>query len=147
MTWIGQKCPFLLFPPTQLSLYFIYHFFAFLFNHHFAFSFCFRAQEKPKFSLFFHLFFIVGHKKMLRDVNCRDPSSWEHVPRTSWWHMARITIRITPIRIHVMRPSYPDWLKEVQTTLINIDIWTAFTIHPYDQHRSSGYDCPGHWLK
>ena len=27
---------------------------------------------------------------------CRDPSSWEHVPRISWWHVARVTIRITP---------------------------------------------------
>ena len=102
---------------------------------------------------------------------CRDPSYWEHVPRTSWWHMAHITIRITPIRIHVMRLSYPDYLKEVQATLINIrhpndfylisglpkrssnDTYKHKTsgqlsqIHPNDQHRSSGYDCPGHWLK
>ena len=45
-----------------------------------------------------------------------------------------------PIRIQVMRPSYPDCLKEVQTTLINIDIWTDFTMYPNDQHRSPGYD-------
>ena len=79
--------------------------------------------------------------------DCRDPSSWEHVPHISWWHMARIIIRITPIRIHMTCFSYPDCLKEGQTTLINISIRTAFTIHPNDQHRSSGYDCPGHWLK
>ena len=63
--------------------------------------------------------------------HCRDPSSWEHVPRTLWWHVARITIRITPIRIHMTRLSYPDCLKEVQTTLINIR-------HPDDFHLISG---------
>ena len=50
-------------------------------------------------------------------------------------------------KIHGARFSYSDCLKEGQTTLISINIWTTFTIHPDDQHRSSGYDCPGHWLK
>ena len=53
-------------------------------------------------------------------VGTPPPPSWEHVPRTSWWHEARITIQITPIRIHVTRLSYPDCLKEGQTTLISI---------------------------
>ena len=56
-------------------------------------------------------------------MQCRDPSSWEHVARTSWWHVARITTRI-----HVTRLSYPDCLKEVQTTLIS-------TIHPDGFHK------------
>ena len=50
-------------------------------------------------------------------------------------------------KIHGARFSYSDCLKEGQTTLISINIWPTFTIHPDDQHRSSGYDCPGHWLK
>ena len=47
-------------------------------------------------------------------------------------------------KIHGARFSYLDCLKEGQTTHICINIRTAFTIHPDDQHRSSGYDCPGH---
>ena len=67
----------------------------------------------------------------MRRSQCRDPSSWEHVSRTSWWHVARATIRITLIRIHVTCLSYPDHLKEVRTTLIN-------KRHPDDFHLISG---------
>ena len=56
-----------------------------------------------------------GDRTVVEGPGCRDPSSWEHVPRTSWWHEARITIRI-----HVTRLSYPDCLKEGRTTLISI---------------------------
>ena len=77
---------------------------------------------------------------------CRDPSSWEHVSHTSWWHVACIIIRITLIRIslriHVARFSYPDYLKEGHTTLVNITSGRLPQMHPDDQHRPSGYD----WL-
>nr|CAN63873.1 hypothetical protein VITISV_036035 [Vitis vinifera] len=73
-----------------------------------------------------------------------------------------------PIRIRVTRLSYPDCLKEAQTTLINIRHPDDFhfisglpqgssndtckhrtsgrlsEIHPDDQHKSSEYNCPGH---
>ena len=50
------------------------------------------------------------------DGICRDPSPW--------WHVARISIRISSIRIsprgHVARFSYPDSLREKHMTLANI---------------------------
>ena len=64
--------------------------------------------------------------------NCRDPSSWEHVPHTSWWHVAHIIIRITLIRVHAARFSYPDYLKEKHTALISMTSERLPQMHPDD---------------
>ena len=47
-------------------------------------------------------------------------------------------------KAHMTRLSHPDYLKEYQTTLINITSERLYTIHPNDQHMSSGYNCPDH---
>ena len=98
--------------------------------------------------------------------SCRDPSSWEHAPHGgTHYHPDH------PIRIRVTRLSYPDCLKEAQTTLINIRHPDDFHLisgppqgssndtcknrtfgrlpqmHSDDQHKPSEYNCLDHWLK
>nr|CAN63323.1 hypothetical protein VITISV_022240 [Vitis vinifera] len=46
------------------------------------------------------------------------PENTCHIPHGDTWHA--LPSGSTPIRIHVTRLSYPNRLKEVQTTLINI---------------------------
>ena len=80
------------------------------------------------------------------DVGTPPPKNTCHTPHGDTWHALSSGSPSFGFsyKIHGARFSYPDCLKEGQTTLISINIRTAFTIHPDDQHRSSGYDCPGH---
>ena len=71
------------------------------------------------------------------------------MPHTSLWHVARIIIRITLIRIsprvHVARLSYPVQGKAHDTHKYNIR--TTVTAHPENRHTLSRYVCPDHWLR
>ena len=59
---------------------------------------------------------VVGQNGQVKRGHCRDSSLW--------WHVTRISIRISSIRIsprvHVVGFPYPDSLRERHTTLANI---------------------------
>ena len=68
------------------------------------------------------------HNQILSPHYCRDPSPW--------WHVAHISIRISP-RGHVARFPYLNSLRERHTTLANIasrrppyHIWTTDISYP-----------------
>ena len=91
------------------------------------------------------------------------PPLGKHVARGSWWRVTRvisrtIIIRI-PLKICMVRLSYPEPLKERQTTFQplyprkskrrwqSVDTRIVSTTHPDIQHDPSGYKSSGWSIK
>ena len=93
--------------------------------------------------------------RFLKDLemlgHCRDPSLWEtrgtHLTVTRGTCYQPDHHHPDSLKIYMMRFSYPDSVKEDQTTLVNIASGRIYNMHPDNQHMSSGYKWPDHWLK